>query len=103
MAKKAKSKKSVKAKSIKPAGKEVATLPPGAPKLPPELEKKLKLLKEKLDKFKTKVLEKFGDYIVGITLLPPEKPQPKPGEKEAPKPDDKISLLVLVDDTTSKK
>ena len=48
-------------------------VPENQPKLPPELEKKIKLLKEKLDKFKEQVLEKFGDYIVGITLLPPEK------------------------------
>jgi len=82
-------------------------LPPGAPKLPPELEKKLKALKDKLDTFKAKVLEKFGDYIIGITLLPPEKPLPKPGEEkkaeEAPKDDQNISVLVLVDDTTSKQ
>jgi len=117
------SKHSVKAKSIKPVGKSVSVsnskptpaskdlvetqLPPGMPKLPPELEKKLKALKEKLDTFKTKVLEKFGDYIVGITLLPPEKPMPKPGEEkkaeEAPKDDQNISVLVLVDDTTSQK
>src|SRR3989338_11377977 len=113
------SKHSVKAKSIKPVGKPVipvpvdskssveSQLPPGMPKLPPELEKKLKALKEKLDTFKTKVLEKFGDYIVGITLLPPEKPMPKPGEEkkaeEAPKEDQNISVLVLVDDTTSQK
>ncbi|MBU0460459.1 MAG: hypothetical protein KJ597_04700 [Nanoarchaeota archaeon] len=115
MSKKAKSsKKSVKPQTIKPVEKKnvEAELPPGAPKLPPELEKKLKTLKTKLDKFKSKVLEKFGDYIVGITLLPPEKAASKKGEKgiEAEKeektksPDEqKISLLVLVDDTTSKK
>src|SRR3989338_5239626 len=117
------SKHSVKAKSIKPVGKPVipvpvdskssveSQLPPGMPKLPPELEKKLKALKEKLDTFKTKLLEKFGDYIVGITLLPPEKPLPKPGEDPAkvmtPPPLDeknqKLDILVVVDDTTSKK
>jgi len=69
-----------------------------APKIPPELEKKLKEIKTKLDKFKKKVLEKFGDYIVGISLLPPEK---KEEEKEA-KPE-KIHVLVLVDDTSSQK
>ena len=108
-------KPSVKAKSIKPIGQSAPVgknsvemqLPPGAPKLPPELEKKLKALKDKLDTFKAKVLEKFGDYIIGITLLPPEKPLPKPGEEkkaeEAPKDDQNISVLVLVDDTTSKQ
>ncbi len=95
--------------------------PPGAPKLPPELEKKLKALKEKLDSFKDKILDKFGDYIVGIALLPPEKPLPpeggkeggKEGEKstesakesgkEAAKDEQKINVLVVVDDTTSEK
>lgn len=95
---------------------------PQMPKLPPEMEKKLKELKEKLDKFKDKVLEKFGDYIVGITLLPPEKaPPPQSGkgedlekkehkaeeskDKEKPEKFDeqKINLLVVVDDTTSQK
>ena len=82
-------------------------VPENQPKLPPELEKKIKLLKEKLDKFKEQVLEKFGDYIVGITLLPPEKPLPPPaGEKPVeakPVNEDKIDVLVVVDDTTSTK
>jgi uncharacterized protein (UPF0332 family)/predicted nucleotidyltransferase len=94
--------KSVKPKSIKPAGKKAPVAP--APKVSPEMEKKLKSLKKKLDEFKDKVLEKFGDYIVGITLMPPEKPSIKPAEKpkeEAPKDD--VSLLVVVDDTDSKK
>ena len=75
------------------------------PKLPPEMEKKLKVLKEKLDSFKDKVLEKFGDYIIGITLLPPEKHAPKEGEEAAAakaKDEQKINILILVDDTTSK-
>lgn len=99
-------KKTVQAKKIQPVNQSsVETkLPPGAPTLPPELEKKLKALKEKLDLFKTKVLEKFGDYIVGITLLPPEKPVQQEGKPaEEPKEEQKISLLVLVDDTTSQK
>jgi uncharacterized protein (UPF0332 family)/predicted nucleotidyltransferase len=73
-------------------------VPQNMPKLPPEMEKKLAKLKETLDKFKDKVLDKFGDYIVGITLLPPEKP------KEGEKADEKImNVLVVVDDTTSQK
>ncbi|MBT4935618.1 hypothetical protein HOL21_02530 [Candidatus Woesearchaeota archaeon] len=95
-----------KSKSIKP--KSIKTAQPRTPaetsKLPPELEKKLKSLKVKLDKFKDDVIEKFGDYIVGITILPPEKPtKPKEGEKEKPHNPDKIDVLVVVDDTTSKK
>ena len=80
------------------------------PKLPPEVEKKLKSLKTKLDKFKDQVLDKFGDYIVGITLLPPEKSKEaektektEEKKKEDKKENEKINLLVVVDDTTSKK
>lgn len=104
MAKKATTKNISKIKAVNkdsPQGQ-----PQGAPKLPPELEKKLKNLKVKLDKFKDQILEKFGDYIVGITLLPPEKPPAKPGEKpkeEKPKEEQKINVLVVVDDTDSKK
>ncbi|MBI4151486.1 hypothetical protein HY496_00820, partial [Candidatus Woesearchaeota archaeon] len=107
MVKKASTPKKIKA--VSPSSE--IPLPPMAamPKLSPEVEKKLKALKEQLDTFKTKVLEKFGDYIVGIALLPPEKAVPKEGEqppKEPEKPEDeekKISLLVVVDDTTSQK
>ncbi|MDP3640194.1 MAG: nucleotidyltransferase domain-containing protein [Nanoarchaeota archaeon] len=97
-------------------------LPGPQPQLPPELEKKLKALKTKVESFKKKVLDKFGDYIVGITILPPEKPlskeekealasaEPesrKPGEakeeKKEEKKEEQINLLVVVDDTTSQK
>ncbi len=99
-------------KSVKPVqGPQAAPgqMPPGAPKLPPEVEKKLKALKVKLDKFKAQILDKFGDYIVGITLLPPERPpQGKPGEKpkedkKKKDEDQKINVMVVVDDTDSKK
>src|SRR3989344_7002718 len=101
MAKKAKQPKEIK------AVEQGLPLPPNMPALPPEMEKKLKAIKDKLDKFKDKVLEKFGDYIVGITLLPPEKPQdqPKEGEEKQDKKHDenKIQVMVVVDDTTSQK
>ncbi len=94
MAKK-KATKKISPKKIE-AGSQVPAI--NTPKLPPELEKKLSKLKTTLDKFKDGVLDKFGDYIVGITLLPPEKP------KEGEKVDEKaINLLVVVDDTTSQK
>ena len=77
-----------------------------APPLPKELEEKLKEIKDKLDKFKKKILEKFDKYIMGIELLPPEQPpQQKPGaapEKQAEK-DKKINVLVLIDDSDVKK
>ena len=99
--------KTLTPKSIKKVTKERKELLSAVPPLPPELEEKLKNLKTKLDSFKAKVLEKFGDYIIGITLLPPEKAAEKREEKEEKKDDKtdekKISVLVLVDDTTSTK
>ncbi len=122
-------KKTKPIQSIKAVSKEqsaempltAAPASPALPKLPPELEKKLQALKEKLDSFKAKVLDKFADYIVGIALLPPEQP-PKPegplppgeeplerAEKEKTdktdkeKEEQKINVLVVVDDTTSQK
>ncbi|MEK6969966.1 MAG: nucleotidyltransferase domain-containing protein [Nanoarchaeota archaeon] len=100
-----KTSKSIQPKSIKTANKQDF---PGLPKdLPPEVEKKLKALKGKLDEFKKKVLDKFGDYIVGISLLPPEKLPKEEDKKEATEKDakeeNKIPLLVVVDDTTSQK
>src|SRR3989344_1224015 len=109
-----------KSKSMQPteikAAESGLSLPANMPSLPPEMEKKLKAIKEKLDKFKEKVLEKFGDYIVGIALLPPEKAQkegeaPKEGERakegeekaEDKKDENKIHVMVVVDDTTSQK
>ncbi len=101
MAKTTKSKGSLKTKSIKKKDTEVASQMP--PNISPEMEKKLKQLKTKLDKFKDNVLDKFGDYIVGITLLPPNKQKnPEEGGKENT-PSDQINLMVLVDDTSSKK
>ena len=65
---------------------------PKQPKIPEELKKKFEQLKIKLDKFKKKALNEFNEYIIGITLLPP-----KEENKE------QINVLVLVDDSDSKK
>lgn len=64
------------------------------PDIPDEAKKKLEQMKEKIDKFKDKLLEKFEEYVLGIALLPPSKDDDK---KE------KINLLILVDDADSKK
>lgn len=62
--------------------------------IPDETKKKLEAIKSKLDKFKDKVLAKFEDYVVGISLLPPDKDA---------KNKEKINVLVLVDDSDSTK
>ena len=73
----------------------------GPPKLPPELQAKLAELKEKLERFSKALVEKFERYIMGVALLPPSKPEPG---KPAPKPEEqKINVLVLVDDSDVKK
>ncbi len=73
-------------------------------KLPKDVQAKLKNIKTKLDKFKDQVLKKFDKYIVGIALLPPEKPpQVKPGEKLPDISKEKIRTLIIVDDSDSKK
>ncbi len=67
-------------------------------KLPKETQEKLKDIKEKLQRYQKSILEKFDKYIMGISLLPPPKDeQLKPEER------DKITLIVLVDDSDSKK
>ena len=65
--------------------------------MPEEAKKKLTELKGKLDGFQKKVLDKFSDYVLGISLLPPPKPEvdPETGE-EKPLDKDKIYLLTLL-------
>jgi uncharacterized protein (UPF0332 family)/predicted nucleotidyltransferase len=75
-----------------------AEAPKELPKLTPEAKKKLKAIKDKLDTFQKRVIEKFDKYIVGICLLPPPKQEgeQKPAEEQ-------FHVLVLVDDSDSKK
>ncbi|MCH8003287.1 MAG: nucleotidyltransferase domain-containing protein [Nanoarchaeota archaeon] len=79
-------------------------------KLPKDVQEKLKSIKTKLDKFQKRVLEKFDKYIMGMTLLPPPKPdQKQPAVQQhtevqkQPVDKDKINVLVLVDDSDSRK
>ncbi len=72
--------------------------------MPEEAKKKLTELKDKIDRFQKKVLDKFSDYVLGISLLPPPKPEvDQETGKEIPVDKNKIYLLVLVDDSDSKK
>lgn len=118
-AKKKEKKKDSKKKEADPS-KLVKKLPkhmPQAEQLPvqasPEVQKKLKVIKKKLDKFKAQLLKKFDKYIVGIALTPPKQPKPflpknipvglqKPVQQE-PVNKDQINILILIDDSDSKK
>jgi uncharacterized protein (UPF0332 family)/predicted nucleotidyltransferase len=71
---------------------------PDMESLPKEAQEKLAHIKDNLEKFKTKVIEKFDKYVAGIALLPPDKPEEG---KEVDK--NKINVLVLIDDTDSQK
>ncbi len=92
-----KTSKKSEVKAVQPAAGQ--PVPPGQidpNKLPKEVKEKLEKIKAKLDRFQKEVIEKFDKYIMGITLLPPPK-DVKPEDK------DKINLIVLVDDSDSKK
>ena len=65
--------------------------------VPEEINQELEKMQKMLDKFKEKVLEKFSDYVLGISLLPPQKNEK--GEKK----DNKINLLILINDNDTKK
>jgi len=93
---KTKKTKTQKDNTQKKDSEEVKT--PGFDSLPKDVQENLKKIKEKLDIFKDKCLEKFDKYISGIALLPP--PNPKEGEKVNK---DQINILVLVDDSDSTK
>jgi uncharacterized protein (UPF0332 family)/predicted nucleotidyltransferase len=120
------SKSSVSKKNIKEISKVGSTLPsveplsPELSKLPKEAQDKLKKIKEKLDVFSQKVVEKFDKYVIGIALMPPPKQQSSnsqhmsmqqsgiPSEIDGVKKENKhnpedINVMVLIDDTDSKK
>jgi len=84
-----------KKKSSKKA-KDEMELDPNFSKLPKEAQAKLKGIKKKLDKFKDQLMGKFDKYIMGISLLPPQKEEEKVDK-------DKIHALVLIDDSDSQK
>jgi len=67
--------------------------------IPPEILKKMEQMGMLLEKFKIELLKKFDKYIIGIELLPPDKKD----EKKSKVNKKEINLLVLVDDSDSKK
>ncbi|MBS1266519.1 MAG: hypothetical protein MAG795_00486 [Candidatus Woesearchaeota archaeon] len=94
-------------------------------KLPKDAQKKLKQLKGKLDKFQKQVTKKFDKYIMGIALIPPPNKKAYPGLPRGPrgkisqmassmkpglmpkksdkKTEKQTHILVLIDDSDSKK
>ncbi|OYT31856.1 hypothetical protein B6U93_02860 [Candidatus Woesearchaeota archaeon ex4484_78] len=103
MAKKKKEEKEKKKETKKEAGKKESS---ALDKLPPEVKEKLKAIKEKLDKFQKAIIEKFEQYIVGISLLPPPKTHKAESEEEKKKLQemkDKFHVLVLIDDSEPTK
>lgn len=90
------------AKKEESKAKKEPELPPG---VTPEMKEKLDKIKAKLDDFKKKVLEKFDKYIIGIALMPPSRPEEEEekGEKASPVNLNKINVLIVVDDSDSKK
>ncbi|GIU69721.1 MAG: hypothetical protein KatS3mg002_0957 [Candidatus Woesearchaeota archaeon] len=71
--------------------------------LPPEAQKRLLEIKEKIDRFQNKAMEKFSDYILGIALMQPPKPEKDENGNEKPVDKNKIYLMVLIDDSDSTK
>ena len=78
--------------------------------MPLDSRKKLEDIKVMLDKFQKKALAKFEDYVMGIALLPPSKPEDvekaqerKLSKQEADELEKRVNVLLLIDDADSKK
>ena len=78
------------------------------------LKDKLSKIKTKIDKFQKNLLKKFDKYVIGIALLPPknierekfrakEEDDKELAPEEIEKLKNQINVLVLVDDSDSKK
>ncbi|MBN1175725.1 nucleotidyltransferase domain-containing protein [Candidatus Woesearchaeota archaeon] len=62
--------------------------------IPADQKEQLITIRKSLEKFKTKILARLDAYVMGITLLPPEKNEENK---------DQINALVLIDDEDSNK
>src|SRR3989344_6763050 len=100
-------KKQAEEKKPEPSAPDLASK---LPELPDDVKQKFEEVKKKIDSFKDQALAKFDKYILGISLLPPEKQQFEPGNPSAPgqvpeppKPSNDLNILVLVDDSDSEK
>lgn len=86
--------KSKKSKKIEKIDSKKDSLVDSFKDVPDDAKEKLEQIKSKIEKFKDKVLKRFEDHTLGIALLPPSKDENK---------QDKINLLVLIDDSDSTK
>lgn len=99
--------KSKKTKSVSKKTDLLQNLPAD---MPNDAKKKLEDIKVKLDEYQKKLLEKFEEYIMGVALLPPTRVEDvekaenrKLDQKEATKVQQRINVLILIDDADSKK
>lgn len=78
--------------------------------MPGETKERLEHIKGIIERFQKKALSKFEDYVMGIALLPPskakeveEREERKLSKEEAEALEQRVNVLVLVDDADSKK
>ncbi|MBD3204400.1 hypothetical protein GF327_08980 [Candidatus Woesearchaeota archaeon] len=94
--------------------KEKVPVNPAQPPLSKEAKQRLDKIKKKLDKFQKELLSKFDKYIIGISLLPSKNKlnQNKFGippsitagtAQQTQQNKDEINILVLIDDSDSKR
>jgi len=74
-----------------------------SPELAEEIKEKLEKIKKIAEKFKDKALKEYKKDIIGITILPPEKPKKSITKEQEEKLKKQISILVLLNDLQSEK
>ncbi|MGM5481399.1 MAG: nucleotidyltransferase domain-containing protein [Nanobdellota archaeon] len=77
-----------------PVQKEQTELDKALAQVPADQKDKLENIKNVLESFKDKIIKRLEGYVMGVSLLPPDKDDDK---KE------KINALILIDDSESKK
>ncbi len=72
-------------------------LPTEKSNIPKEIKENIEGMDKKITKFHNDIIEKFDEYIIGVSILPPKK------DEKGAIDNSKVNLLVLVDDSDSKK
>jgi predicted nucleotidyltransferase len=70
--------------------------------LPKDQQNQLIEIKEHVEHFKEKIINRLEGYVMGVALLPPSKSENEESAKKG-EPSDKINVLVLIDDSESTK